>query len=438
MTSRILALLAILWIPLGSEAQSIKPLRNMPVFQVSAGGVAHAFARHSTHSVVFSPDGKHLAFGDGRLVVNGGNVGWHRTLHVQDTATGKELWNWEGHFYTLAFSPDEKLLAVSGEQEITLFAAATGKVVRTLTVQKEKPGNAGGFSVLSISSLEFSPDGKMLAVVSSEHANLDRDHPHLTDFSGLFHLWDVVTGQLIRQTQSAPGTNYRLERITADGKVLVWEGKQLQYLDRLLDMRIGKVLCSLAAHDPHVTAAVISPDAKMCAWGDTSRNNPSIHLWDLVQDKEIRRIKSDYAVTALLFSPDGSILATPGYGVKLWETATGKPLHHLRGKDGRVESMAFTPDGKTLATGSLGGRVLVWDVPSGKVRKELLGDKGWILSVCFSPDGKVLAAGQEFPNRQGQSDPRAFLWSVPAQKLPGESPKPETSSSTKIPRTKNE
>ncbi|MFD5422242.1 trypsin-like peptidase domain-containing protein [Streptomyces sp. NPDC127069] len=98
-------------------------------------------------------------------------------------------------------------------------------------------------------------------------------------------------------------------------------------------------------------------------------------------------------VYSVAFSPDGKTLATGSSDetVRLWDTATGKEVHAPLTGTGPVQSVAFSPDGKTLATGSY--EVQVWDVATGKeVRTFLTGDTP-VQSVVFSPDGKTLAAG---------------------------------------------
>src|SRR5262249_48699747 len=107
---------------------------------------------------------------------------------------------------------------------------------------------------------------------------------------------------------------------------------------------------------------------------------------------------SGFAPTSVAFSPDGKTLAAASWlgakdgGVKLWEAATGPERATLRGPTGVVVSVAVSPDRKTLATGSLDRTVRLWDGATGKEYAVLKGHEGGVYAVAFSPDGKTLAS----------------------------------------------
>jgi serine/threonine protein kinase/dipeptidyl aminopeptidase/acylaminoacyl peptidase len=104
-------------------------------------------------------------------------------------------------------------------------------------------------------------------------------------------------------------------------------------------------------------------------------------------------------VTSVAFSPDGTTLASGSYDntIRRWDAATGKPLGEpLRGHEDWVTSVAFSPDGTTLASGSDDKTIRLWDAASGKPLGEpLRGHEGDVASVAFSPDGTTLASGSE-------------------------------------------
>ena len=102
-------------------------------------------------------------------------------------------------------------------------------------------------------------------------------------------------------------------------------------------------------------------------------------------------------VSAVAFSPDGKTLASGSLDsdIKLWDVATGKERATLKGHTETVRSLAFSPDGKTLASGGYDNSIKLWDLATGKVQATLKGFTEGVNAVAYSPDGKALAAASD-------------------------------------------
>ncbi len=171
-----------------------------------------------------------------------------------------------------------------------------------------------------------------------------------------------------------------------------------------------KLRATLKGHTGAVVAVAFSPDSKTLA---SASYDGTLKLWDMTTGKE-RATLGEYrgCLGCVAFSPDGKTLASGAIGspvyfpdleqVKLWDVATGKVRTTLKGHEGSVYSVAFSPDGKTLASVSDDETVKLWDMATGKERatfqghteedKETTGAIHPVMSVAFSPDGKTLAA----------------------------------------------
>ena len=270
--------------------------------------------------------------------------------------------------------------------------------------------------------MDFHPDGRILAYLSSRY--VARNRYKTGDM--VIRLWDVEKRTQIAAAQHhyAAVTAVSLQpngRFLAsghhDGVVVLW------------DMQNREKVGVLRGLNAMVESVVFSPDGTLLA--SSARENA--RLWDVQKRKQIAVFKNRAAIVeSVAFSPDGKILASvANNAIRLWDTKRKKkvgvllqetrwmPLRQKPMEAGEysaysiIQSLAFSPDGKLLASGGTDNKVRMWDVQK---RKEIFirepGEKkrGSIFAVAFSPDGKILvSAGSE----------NIHLWDVAEHRLIG-------------------
>ncbi|MDB5312353.1 MAG: hypothetical protein JWO38_6555 [Gemmataceae bacterium] len=209
------------------------------------------------------------------------------------------------------------------------------------------------------------------------------------------HLWDPTTG-LERQTLRHANT-VQAVAFSADGKTLA--AGDADGLVLLWDVGAGEKRAALKGVGEPIRQVALAADGKTAAAGGAKAGR----VWDVGTGKERMTFGGRFAL-----SPDGKTLATarPDGTISVWDVSTGKQRITLEGHAGNVFSLAFAPDGKTLASGGADRRgrfatgkeegqdntIKVWDAGTGKSRATLMGHLKGIYSLTFAPDGKTLVA----------------------------------------------
>jgi WD40 repeat protein len=302
----------------------------------------------------------------------------------------------------LAFSParDRDALLTGGQgSDLRLWDAATGRELLQLRGTPRRPPFCA----------TFSPDGKLVAAGIGG----------LTE-QPTGRLWDAASGELLHDLVGRGGAVEGVA-FTADGKSLAagsWDGSL-----RLWDVRSGKQGRQL--RDPtrlsSVASVAASPDGRLVAAaldGDDWR----VVLWDVGTGKVVRELTWDGegVCPTVAFSPDGKLLATGHIGlggfldkhpaVILWDVSTGQRRATLRGHTNAICQVAFHPSGRWLASGSADKTARVWDCETGKAVCTLP-HNGWVEYVAFSRTGRYLAT----TDATADFEPRVKVWEFALQ-----------------------
>jgi WD domain, G-beta repeat len=241
-------------------------------------------------------------------------------------------------------------------------------------------------------SVAASKNGKIFATSATHCQKVD---------AGTIRVWDAASAKVLHtfelpaQVHGALALSADGKRVaggtclTADGEVCVW------------DVASAQLLHKLQVPGVEYFAVALSRDGKWIAGGGRLRGDRGkVIVWDLETGKVKHEWTDNFMLTiaALEFSPDSKLLAGGGpnnSATWVWDMQTGKVKHVLR--EHEVKKLAFSEDGKTLATGGADHKVILWDVAKQKPRitfePSTTGDRTQVIGHVFSPDGRTLAAG---------------------------------------------
>jgi WD40 repeat protein/tetratricopeptide (TPR) repeat protein len=141
------------------------------------------------------------------------------------------------------------------------------------------------------------------------------------------------------------------------------------------------------------TRMALSPDGRLVAISGS--HNAQLKLWDLESEKEIWSSNaSQVGVESIAYRPDGKQIATAGYDgtIKIWNAQTGKATATWRGHRREVRQVRFRPDGRQLGSASYDGTIRLWSVETGAQERILTGHQSSVIDLAYSPDGQRLVS----------------------------------------------
>jgi WD40 repeat protein len=229
---------------------------------------------------------------------------------------------------------------------------------------------------VSGSTANFSPDLKLIAV----------------DTFHVMNIWQVDNGKLLNKVPGYSGV------FSPDGSFFVTASTSLPVTLSVWRTRDWNLQSSFDIGELSVSELAISPDMSNLAivFREPSRPQWQLQVWKTDDGTLLHNLEghTDY-IESIAYSPDGKILASGGADqtVRLWQMKDGHLLKTLQGHENNVAKVVFSPDGRTLASSDWDHTIRLWRTGDGTTLYTLKGQNRIPYSITFSPDGSVLATG---------------------------------------------
>ena len=360
-----------------SERTRGRSIPALEVWDVATGEDKAILIGHTTrvNSIAYSPDGKTIA-----------TTGWHRdnTVRLWDTQTGQNIFTgrmqmpWDTF---VVFSPDgTTYAAAAADNTVHLWDGKTSSHKITLTGHTKQ-----------VACAAYSPDSQTLATGS---------------YDATIRLWDATTGThkttLTSDKESVTSIGYAPDGNTivcgtGNGDVQLW------------DTRTMKLKSTFTGHTKRTKSVVYSPDGNIIA---TASSDGTVRLWDAATGQSKAILTGYMRINTAAYSPDSKTIVTGNQAGKVhfWNVSTGALKNTFTGDRGIIFDITYAPDGKTIAVvSSYNDRVLLRDAKTGKHKATLehfgLIDTIFLIlqnreydinSIAYSPDGKTIVTGGDY------------------------------------------
>lgn len=283
----------------------------------------------------------------------------------------------------LAFSRDgQVLVSHSPGEAIKLWNLKTGQLMRTLN---EKLYAAGIVAI--------SPDAQTLVTVDRKAQANDKT----------IKVWNLKTNKLL-YTLNGHSQQITCLTISKDGQTLASTSDDKKVL--VWNLKTGKLLHTITPQSTQTWAIAFTPNGQLLATGGgdsldqkNTSNDTSIKLWDMKTGKQLATLEGHtHFISSINITPDGQTLVSVADSIKVWNLKTKQLIHTLPAGSG---SVAISADGQKLVTTAWDNSVKLWNLQTGKPLKTLyeasVNDQNlgriYRSSIAFSPDGKTLAIG---------------------------------------------